>query len=117
MRLLTMILVLVMCGAAAPAGANPIEDAVAAYNKRDFATALRLLRPLADQGNAEAQNNLGIMYRNGQGVPRDAAAALTWFHKAAEQGEPVAQLNIGLMYYFGAPRRAQRLCVGDDMVW
>ena len=47
--------------------AGPLEDANAAYNRGDYATALRLLRPLADQGDASAQYNLGVMYDNGQG--------------------------------------------------
>lgn len=53
------------------------------------ATALRELRPLAEQGNAGAQNRLGIMYEKGQGVPQDHAAAVKWYRKAAAQGYTV----------------------------
>ena len=50
--------------------AGPYEDALAAYDRGDYATALRLMRPLAEQGNARAQFNLGVMYTKGQGVPQ-----------------------------------------------
>ncbi len=56
---------------AAPVAARQLEDAEAAYAKGDYATALRLFRPLADQGNAKAQYNLGSMYPVGWGVLRD----------------------------------------------
>jgi len=59
------------------------EDGVAATLKGDYATAMRLWRPLADQGVASAQYNLGVMYANGQGVPQDYAAAVSWYRKAA----------------------------------
>ena len=51
----------------APAQAGPLEDGLAAYNREDYAVAERLLRPLAEQGNAHAQLRLGIMYRWGEG--------------------------------------------------
>lgn len=53
-----------------------------AYDKGDYTTALRLMRPLADQGLAAAQNNLGWMYAHGRGVPQDEAEARKWFRKA-----------------------------------
>ena len=55
----------------------------------------------AAQGYAIAQNNLGVMYDNGEGVPQDAAEALKWYRKAAEQGYAKAQYNLGAMYYIG----------------
>ena len=63
-------LLLTLC-LAAPVLAGPYEDGVVAANKGDYASALRLWRPLADQGNSAAQNNLGVMYDNGRGVPQD----------------------------------------------
>jgi len=59
------------------AAAEPVDDAAAAANRGDNATALRLLRPLADRGDAAAQYYLGLMYANGKGVPRDYAAAVS----------------------------------------
>ena len=55
----------------APVLAGPFEDGSAAYNSRDYATALRLWRPLAEQGDADAQNNLAVMYSKGATAPPD----------------------------------------------
>ena len=71
---------------------------MAAYQRGDYATAIRELRPLAEQGNAEAQYGLGVMYEHGQGVPQDDAEAVKWYRKAAEQGEANAQFILGNMY-------------------
>ncbi len=72
---------------------------VAAYKKGDYATALREWRPLAKQGDAKAQYNLGLMYGNGEGVPQDYARAVKWYRMAApEQGNAGAQNNLGVMY-------------------
>ena len=81
--------------------AGPFEDAAAAYKRQDYAETMRLLRPLADQGDATAQYNLGLMYFNGQGVPQDYAEAMKWYRKSADQGHAGAQYNLGLMYFNG----------------
>ncbi len=85
---------------AVPAWAD-FQDGVAAYNRGDYATALQEFKPLAEQGLAVAQNNLGIMYDNGRGVPQDYAEAVKWYRRAAEQGDADAQANLGNMYYSG----------------
>ena len=82
MRLLKLLLLLLVC-AAGPAVAGPIEDAEAAFDKGDYATAVRLWRPLADQGYGIAQSNLGLMYSKGYGVPQNYAQAHMWFNLAA----------------------------------
>ena len=69
-----------------------------AASKGDYATALREWRPLAEQGDASAQFNLGLMYDKGQGVAQDYAEAVKWYRKAAEQGFAFAQYNLGAMY-------------------
>ena len=84
-----------------PVLAGPLEDANAAYGKEDYATALRLFRPLADQGDASAQFMLGVMYADGQGVPKDYAQAVKWYRLAADRGYARAQFNLGLMYASG----------------
>ena len=58
-------------------------------------------RTKAEQGDAKAQSNLGVMYYKGQGVTRNYAEAAKWFRKAAEQGFAEAQYNLGVMYYKG----------------
>ena len=55
----------------------------------------------AKQGDAEAQNNLGLMYVKGSGVPQNYAEAAKWFRKAAEQGFAPAQYNLGIIYQVG----------------
>ncbi len=82
----------------APAG---VDEGFAAYNRGDYATALRELRPLAEQGDGTAQSVLGQMYEQGKGVPQDHAEAVRWWRKAAEQGHVTAQLNLGNMYRKG----------------
>jgi TPR repeat protein len=81
--------------------AGPLEEATAAYEKRDYETALRRLRPLADQSNAAAQYTLGTMYTNGQGTPSDNVAAAKLYRLAAEQGHAKAQDTLGVMYVGG----------------
>jgi TPR repeat protein len=71
---------------AAPAWAG-LAEGVVAYHRGDYATALREFRPLAEQGDPEAQVQLGGMYQDGRGVPQDYVEAARWFHKAAEQGD------------------------------
>ena len=56
------------------------------------------IRPIAEQGNAKAQKNLGFMYANGRGVPQDDKEAVKWYLLAAEQGHASAQNNVGFMY-------------------
>ena len=80
------------------AQAEDIEIGLAAYQTGDFATALKEWQPLAEQGIAEAQYNLGVMYESGNGVVQDYAEAVKWYRLAAEQGYAVAQYNLGLMY-------------------
>lgn len=84
-----------------PAIAGPAEDAKAAYDGRDYATALRIWGALAEQGNPEAQAYLGIMYADGRGVTKDEAAAVQLFRKAAEQGHARGQNGLGVMYRDG----------------
>ncbi len=91
----------IILGLAVPAAADPIDDAVAARLNGDYAKALKLLRPLADQGNAAAQSNLGFMHATGMGLPQDRAEAAKWYRRAAEQGRANAQYNLGRMYAIG----------------
>ena len=83
------------------AAANPYEKGRAAFNRNDYATALRLLRPLADQGDARAQVAIGALYAEGLGVPQDYAVAMSWFRKAADQNDARAQSNLAYMYHQG----------------
>jgi TPR repeat protein len=72
-----------------------------AYLREDYETALSEWRPLAEQGNTEAQNMLGYMYRYGQGLPQDFELARQWYRRAADLGNARAQNNLGAMYRQG----------------
>jgi hypothetical protein len=78
-----------------------IDAADAAFQKRDDTTALRLVRPLAERGNARAQLLLGLIYDRGHAVPQDMTQASKWFRLAAEQGDAAAQLQLGIRYSEG----------------
>jgi len=90
---------------AVPAGAQSLEErmkaAAGAYERKDFAAALAVWRPLAEAGNAEAETLLGAMYWSGEGVLRDHKQAAYWYLRAAEKGYARAQNDIGYMYGFG----------------
>jgi uncharacterized protein len=102
MKLLTSLIfgAFFMFGAVS-AQAQDFDKGLAAYYTGDFSTALKEWRPLAEQGVAKAQYNLGLMYHNGDGVVQDYAEAVRWFRLAAEQGNAAAQYNLGLMYHNG----------------
>ena len=74
------------------------DKGLTAYNRGDYATALRVWTPLAKLGNASAQYNLGWMYDRGKGVLQDYKTAVKWYTLAAEQGHANAQNNLGVMY-------------------
>ena len=84
-----------------PSYSADFNKGLTAAQSGDFATALKEWKPLAEEGNAVAQNNLGLMYHNGWGVPQDDKEAVYWYRLAVEQGYAIAQYNLGLMYEKG----------------
>ena len=84
----------------APAWAD-FKTGMDAYQRSDYATALREWQPLAEQGQAVAQYQLGLLYANGKGVTKDDAKARQWYEKAAVQGNAWAQAQIGQLYATG----------------
>ena len=71
------------------------------YRNGQYEQAFPMCSKAAEQGNADAQYILGVMYDSGEGVRQDYAEALKWYRKAAEQGLVEAQFYLGLMYYSG----------------
>jgi hypothetical protein len=71
------------------------------YDQGRYAEAFSLYQGLAEQGSPAAQNLLGLMYNDGQGVAQDYNQAVVWYHKAADQGFSVAQYDLGNMYANG----------------
>jgi TPR repeat protein len=100
-KLLTALVIIVSLGTAGSVCAADFDKGLRAAQSGDFATALREFKVLAEQGNATAQYNLGIMYRNGRGVVQDYKEAVKWYRKSAEQGLALAQYNLGFMYANG----------------
>jgi len=74
---------------------------LAAYDRGDYATALKEFTPLAEEGVPTAQAALGAMYMDGLGVPRNIPAALHWLGLAAKQGMAAAELRLGTLYLLG----------------
>ena len=90
-RTLLVVLAVAVCLATLMGcGNSPVEDRI------------KKLHKAAEQGDAKAQNSLGVKYDLGEGVAEDDAEAFKWYRKAAEQGHASAQCNLGVMYDFGA---------------
>jgi uncharacterized protein len=81
--------------------AGPLEDADGADKRGEYATALSLVSPLAQQGDAGAQRRMGIAYERGKGMPIDYVEAEKWFLRAAAQGDLDAMWNIGWIHHRG----------------
>lgn len=88
-RILAALILLML---ATPSWAG-FDEGLAAAKRRDYATALREFRPLAEQGDAFAQHNLGFMYYNGWAVPRNYVQAHKWWDLAAANGLKDAAYN------------------------
>jgi len=99
-RLFLAIVATIVIAAVTPAVAD-FESGRQAYQRGDYTAALSAWRPLAERGDAKAQNNIGAMYFHGKGVERDRAKAAEWYLKAAQQGHAQAQTSLGVMYYHG----------------
>ena len=84
-----------------PSYSSDFDKGLTAYKNGDYATALKEWKPLAEEGDVDAQYNLGVLYDNGDGVPQDYKEAVRWYKLAAEQGVAEAQFNLGNMYYDG----------------
>jgi TPR repeat protein len=74
--------------------AGPWEDGMVAYNRGDYLPATRLFRPLAEAGNPKAQNQIGLMYRKGEGTAPSPARAFMWFSLAAKRGDAKAKAGL-----------------------
>jgi TPR repeat protein len=76
---------------AEPVASGPFEDGVAAYRKQHYVSAMKIWRPLAEAGDPEAQANIGVLYRDAQGVPSGREVeAYMWFSLAAAGGNKKA---------------------------
>ena len=101
MKNIFIVLTLIWFGFIANSFSADFQKGLDAARSGDYVTALKEWRPLAQQGDADAQYNLGTMYRKGDGVLQDYQEALKWYRLAAEQGYPSAQYNLGSKYRKG----------------
>ncbi len=100
MKKCVALLIVWVAFATAPAFAD-FQKGYDAFNKGDYATALREFHPLAEQGDAISQYNLGYIYDKGHGVPQNYSEAVKWFTLSAEQGYTGSQVKLGFMYNNG----------------
>src|SRR5260370_40651111 len=77
------------------------EDALAAYSRGDYKTALKLLAPMAEDGNTFAEFTIGKMYVNGEGVARDPKKGSVYIKRAADKGLAIAQYHLARLYIEG----------------
>ena len=94
-------LLLVLLVLAVPAAADDFEEGSRAYDRGDYTTAYKKWAPLAEQGDADAQFNLGLMLDKKSGKLGGTREAVTWYYRAAEQGDADAQYRLGLLYSAG----------------
>jgi len=86
---------------ASTAVADEFQKGIEAFNDEDYATALAVWTPLAEDGDVAAQFNVAMIYDFGEGVPEDNEKALYWYTAAARQADEQAQFNLGIMYANG----------------
>ena len=90
-------MIAVLLGSVGMSASADFQKGLTAAQRGDYATALREWKPLAEQGNADAQYNLGVMYAQGKGIPQNHKTAVKWYRLAAKQGDAFAQYNLGNM--------------------
>jgi len=100
MKHITIILAFLMT-ISSPVAAQDFAKGSAAYDSQDFATALKEWKPLAEQGNASAQGNVGLINLNGLGVPQNYKEAIRWFKLGAKQGNGFSQGHLAGLYLDG----------------
>jgi uncharacterized protein len=98
-RIVTPILALIAAGWVY--AADPLGDAIKAYDAGQYQQAVTLLKPLAEAGDSVAQLRLGMLYYYGNGVPEDESAAVAWLTRSASQGNLDAMYHIGNILTFG----------------
>lgn len=85
-----------------PVMAGTIQDAIDAKIRGDYTTAVRILQPLAEEGDANAQILLGFSYFSGNGVPKNDSLGMKWSRNSADQGNSTAQFLLGYAYQNGS---------------
>lgn len=82
--------------------ATTLSEGVSAWQQGRFSEAMSILRPLANQGEPQAQRIVGEMYFEGKGVGADKSAAIAWLKRAGEAGDKIAQYDLGYIFQTGS---------------
>jgi uncharacterized protein len=98
---LTFLLALTFLFLSTSSCSDDLQDANDAYVRKDYKEAHKLYSLLAEQENSNAQDQLGWMYDQGEGVPQDHKESVKWYRLAAEQGFSQAQFKLGYAYENG----------------
>lgn len=96
---------------ASPIMAEDTIDALDNARAGNYNQAAAIIKPLAIDGNPQAQFNLALLYHSGAGISQDEVAAVAWYHKAAENGSVQAQEFLAAGYaegWFGLPRDTEK---------
>lgn len=101
MKLTSALIFTLLIGCSTALWAQTFDQALGDLAAGRFTAAARVFRTLAEQGNSNAQYNLGLMYSEGQGVSKDEQQAVLWWRKSADQGNAAAQFNLGTSYTNG----------------
>ena len=96
-----LVLLLVSLGLLSTGAYADYAAGLRAYQAKDYAAALAEWQPLADQGDANSQYRLGLLYARGEAVGQDYEKAAAWYRKAADQGLAAAQTTLGVLYAYG----------------
>ena len=99
--LAALIMVLCLVPVSLFASEDKFIEGLSAYFSGNYDKAADIWHPLAQQGHAKAQYQLGKMYDFAEGIPQDDAEAVKWYRRAAEQGHATAQVLLAIMYYQG----------------
>ena len=99
-----IVLAALLLAIAPAAEAQSVKAGVEAWQRAEYESAVKIWRPLAEAGDADAAFNLGQAYRLGRGVPISLAAAQTWLERAARKGHLDAQTTLGLLLFNGGNR-------------
>jgi TPR repeat protein len=83
------------------ASGQTLQDGLDAYDKKNYKKALEILRPLAEQGDAEAQFKVGNIYDYGRGVSRDFKQAYKWYKLSADKGNGFSIYGLAWLYRNG----------------
>ena len=100
-RILSSLFIFILVILFQTVNAATYEEGKQAYLHKDYKRALEILKPLAEQGNSQAQITMGLMYDYGHGVKKDPAESIKWYRMAAEQGVPLVQHDLGVKYFQG----------------